>query len=1008
MPTPGWKRNLAGTRNSQDSLGMLVRTAVQGAPMQRLLDLGTRSLLMTCAADRAGIWLVESRRGQGRRGEVVEAIPGPIPAQWKQLDISVPFLRSAMESEDPVHVEFGSPQSLAQIGPLVGMHSATWIPIRTHKMALGLAMVAYARRGVEVDPSLLRRLADGIALSVAHGEDVQVQESGREELDSRLRITRAILAGVNTDSILGQIARLMRHYSQAEFVALGKLGEASEIGDGWDGSAEWRERLLQPPLLDVWGQVWEDGQAVVIAGDSCKARAALAGGQCFPNLGRLIALPVVVRGRIAGVLMAGLVKADNLDADLARAESHALLAATALDLEISRHERAAVAQSWRDLIEESQECLVSVDEKGNLWEVSPNARAAFFSDSELPGEARLENLFSPPARDAIAAWLEKFISTTDGQNGAPQAPPVILEAALTTGQVVCMRLRSTLNGADVNSRRWLVHLEDRDRRHAETETIGRMEAEMSGLLDSIDFGVLLLEANGKIRVVSDRLAEILGMDARHCSEMANIEVLVGALRPRLSRPAETVARWREHLRKGEEASWDEFEIVRPARKIVERFVRPLVSKDGRRLGRLEVYRDITGQRLIQSKLLQTEKMAALGQLVSGIAHELNNPLTSIQGYAQLLLSRHSNSHRDADASRISQEAERASHIVKNLLLFSREAKAERRAVNLNEVIERTLALRSYEIKLQGIDVELALDPGLPQTIADGAQLQQVILNLIMNAEQAILSKNQPAAEVPSWRGRISVQTRRLASDRIAMEVSDDGPGISPEIVSRIFDPFFTTKPVGAGTGLGLSIVYGIIQEHGGEIGIESQPGHGASFTMELPALATAAFDFTAEELAVSSGPSLNPASPLGQIVARAESVLVVEDEPTVAQLIADVLSEDGYRVDVLLDSREALQRLENNRYQLVICDLKMPFLDGAGLYRALSRATSPSARRLLFVTGDTMSPRTLEFLKSTGVPYLAKPFLVEELKSAVHRALAAAGVEDEVSVGAKELRVVGE
>lgn len=441
---------------------------------------------------------------------------------------------------------------------------------------------------------------------------------------------------------------------------------------------------------------------------------------------------------------------------------------------------------------------------------------------------------------------------------------------------------------------------------ARTEGEERLQAEMAGLLDSIESGVLILDADGRIRLATDRLAAIFGMESRRLMEFGSIDALIGSLARQFLRPAETAARWREHVRQGDEPTWDEFELVQPSRKVVERFARPLQRADGIRLGWLEVYRDVTGQRLVQSKLIQTEKMAAIGQLVSGIAHELNNPLTSIQGYAQLLLSRRSAVERAGDASRISQEAERAARIVKNLLLFSRETKSERRAVQLNEVIERTLSLRSYELKLENIDVELALDPSLPQTLADAAQLQQVVLNLIVNSEQAIVM----VRDEEQSSGRILIRTRHLPGDRVAMEVSDDGPGIAPENVARIFDPFFTTEPPGIGTGLGLSIVYGIVQEHGGEISVDSLPGRGATMTVELPALTVSGFNLAAGESAAP--PPAVPRAPL-QIMERAaarEQILVVEDEPTVAELIADVMAEEGHRVETLLDSRMALRRLE--------------------------------------------------------------------------------------------------
>ncbi len=503
----------------------------------------------------------------------------------------------------------------------------------------------------------------------------------------------------------------------------------------------------------------------------------------------------------------------------------------------------------------------------------------------------------------------------------------------------------------------------------------QLEAELRAVLDAVPVGVLILDPQGHIRFRNRQFAELFELDPRKLAKAETFPQLAELLRDHF-RGANTFAfRWlagRDRAAKNRPAAnmeSDELELVQPVTRVIARHSGPVPAEhSGESAGWIEIYEDITRQRHFQSKLLQTEKMVALGQLVSGIAHELNNPLTGIMGYAQLLLGRALDPRDLAETRNIYQEAERARRIVKNLLFFARESKPERSRTDLNEIVERALALRSYELKVQNITVNTRLQANLPVTVADPYQLQQVVLNLLINAEQALLQARGS--------GRVSIFTFSTPAGRIALEVADDGPGVPEEIASRIFDPFFSTKPPGLGTGLGLSIVYGIVKQHGGEVTLSNSPAGGARFVVEFPVVRPAPLE--AERKIAAATARRN---------AKASRILVVEDEPTVARLINEVLSEEGHHVEAVNDAQEGLNRLSRGTFHAIICDLRMPRLDGPAFYESLVRSGNPIKDHMLFVTGDTLAKSTRDFLEPRKLPVLEKPFLVEELKLAVDQLL---------------------
>ena len=375
-----------------------------------------------------------------------------------------------------------------------------------------------------------------------------------------------------------------------------------------------------------------------------------------------------------------------------------------------------------------------------------------------------------------------------------------------------------------------------------------------------------------------------------------------------------------------------------------------------------LFDDQTERRRLQDQLIQSEKMSAIGQLIAGIAHDLNNPLASVVGFADFL----SEVPDVPPAIReplsvIREEAERASSIVKNLLGFARKQEHQRRSTGLAPLLEATFSLLRNQLMATRVDAELQIEPDLPPIDVDPVQIQQVFVNLLNNAAQAILSTGRP--------GRILVHACRFL-DGVAVDVTDDGPGMPETLASQVFEPFFTTKAEGEGTGLGLSISQGIVREHGGRITLSTEEGKGSTFTVHLPVgVARTAPD-----------PVARPRGP-----ARRLNVLVVDDEPHILHYMRATLEAWGHSARTCQDAGDALTHALEGTFDLIITDLRMPRVGGREFYEALRAVDGSIAARVVFSTGDTVRGDTLDFLSQLNRPFLHKPFSLAELRELLGR-----------------------
>lgn len=368
-------------------------------------------------------------------------------------------------------------------------------------------------------------------------------------------------------------------------------------------------------------------------------------------------------------------------------------------------------------------------------------------------------------------------------------------------------------------------------------------------------------------------------------------------------------------------------------------------------------RDVTRRKMLEEHLIQSEKLASMGEMLSGIAHEINNPLTAIIGNSQLLMRR---SDLDYDVMKkmdtIQKESARVHKIVQNLLSFARKKEIRKEMTDINNIIIDVCDLMTYSMKVNNIKVNLDLEDKLKKACIDASQIKQVFINVLNNAIDALTDVGGGIIDIKSYKEK----------DKIIVEFKDDGPGIPDDVRKKIFDPFFTTKDVGKGTGLGLSISYGIIKNHNGEIYVESEGGVGTKFTVSLP-------------IVISDSSELQSLSKKGKFDLGGKKILVVDDEKSIRSFIVELLTGDGCIVEAIDNGAEAIEKVATEKYDAVLCDIKMPGISGKELFSFIKEKKPEMSDKIVFMTGDVFSKDTENFMKTTGSSFIEKPLQIDVL-----------------------------
>ena len=611
----------------------------------------------------------------------------------------------------------------------------------------------------------------------------------------------------------------------------------------------------------------------------------------------------------------------------------------------------------RAILEATPECVQIVDPQGHIRFINP-AGLALIEAVEVP-DALLPDLVAPEHRET---WCANHARVCAGERVNWE-----FDVITATGERRRMETHAVPLQAPDGALHHLAVTRDVTERHRAEERLRQSETLLATFMEHAPVGMYLKDANGRYLMLNPEMCKVFGG--------RTAEELIGCTAADLLPPSEAamVAEYdREILESGRSRAVEEYlpGLDSYSWSLVVRFPVAPGGDEPVRIGGFDI--DITDQKMAEQALQrsrealhQSEKLTALGSLLAGVAHELNNPLAAIVGQAEMLQDDAQGTPFETRAAKIGAAAERCARIVQTFLAMARQHEPERGMVKVNELISSALDITEYGLRTAGVAIRVM--QGSPEPIVEGDrdQLHQVLINMIVNAQQA-MEKGR------IFEKTLTIRTSVNQAGRVLIDFTDTGPGVPPEFVNRIFEPFFTTKKTGSGTGIGLSYSQGIIESHGGSLTLEPSR-RGAHFRVDLPA---AAFERPTDP---------GPERVVMPITSGFQRVLIVEDEPDVAETLRELLEREGFKVTVAGNGTEAFFALDTEEFDLLFSDLRMPLLDGPDLYERLLEIRPKLVERMAFVTGDTVGERMTEFLQSCRRPILEKPFT----KAGVRAVLAA-------------------